>query len=99
MIVEVEVPAQGLTITEATLLRVFKNVGDIVQSGEPLFEIETDAHIMIAWADDQPGIRFGQRVPDEVCADESGSAGHDDSLHSVKISLQIVEQTSAQIHG
>ncbi len=42
MIVDVEVPNQGLTITEATLLLWLKQPGDAVVKGDILFEIETD---------------------------------------------------------
>jgi len=42
MIVDVQVPVQGLTVHEATLIGWMKNVGDAVTEGEPLFEIETD---------------------------------------------------------
>jgi pyruvate dehydrogenase E2 component (dihydrolipoamide acetyltransferase) len=42
MIVDVQVPVQGLTIAEATLIGWTKNVGDTVTKGEPLFVIETD---------------------------------------------------------
>src|SRR5579863_1366157 len=42
MIVDVEIPNMGLTITEATLLRWVRRPGDAVQKGEILFEIETD---------------------------------------------------------
>src|SRR5579872_6115361 len=42
MIVDIEIPNMGLTITEATLLRWARQPGDPVQKGEILFEIETD---------------------------------------------------------
>jgi len=42
MLVDVQVPVQGLTITEATLVRWVKQPGETVDVGEPLFEIETD---------------------------------------------------------
>jgi len=42
VIVDVEVPNQGLTITEATLLRWLKQPGERVEKGAALFEIETD---------------------------------------------------------
>lgn len=42
MIVEVEMPHQGLTITEALLLRWLKAPGDAVEKDEGLFEIETE---------------------------------------------------------
>lgn len=42
MLVDVQVPVQGLTVTEATLVRWLKQPGESVSAGEPLFEIETD---------------------------------------------------------
>lgn len=42
MIVDVEMPNLGLTLTEATLIRWAKQPGEFVEAGEPLFEIETD---------------------------------------------------------
>src|ERR1044072_7188880 len=42
MIVEVPIPNQGLTITEATIVRWHKRIGESVNAGETLFEIETD---------------------------------------------------------
>ena len=42
MIVDVVMPAQGLTITEATLIRWVKQPGEEVKAGELLFEVETD---------------------------------------------------------
>lgn len=42
MIVDVVMPAQGLTITEATLLRWIKQPGEEIKAGELLFEVETD---------------------------------------------------------
>jgi pyruvate dehydrogenase E2 component (dihydrolipoamide acetyltransferase) len=42
MIVDVEVPNQGLTITEATLIQWHRQPGETIQKGDILFEIETD---------------------------------------------------------
>ncbi len=42
MLVDVQAPVQGLTITEATLVRWMKEPGERVEAGEPLFEMETD---------------------------------------------------------
>ena len=42
MIVDVEMPHQGLTLTEAMLLRWLKAPGDTVEKDEGLFEIETE---------------------------------------------------------
>ena len=35
-------PNQGLMMTEGTITEWLKSEGDLVQEGEPLFEIETD---------------------------------------------------------
>jgi pyruvate dehydrogenase E2 component (dihydrolipoamide acetyltransferase) len=35
-------PQLGLTMTEGSVLRWYKNVGDSFTAGEPLFEVETD---------------------------------------------------------
>lgn len=42
MIVDIEMPHQGLTLTEATLLRWLKAPGETVVKDEGLFEIETE---------------------------------------------------------
>lgn len=42
MATAVKVPQLGVTMTEATLLRWLKTVGEAVHEGEPLAEIETD---------------------------------------------------------
>jgi len=42
MIVEIKVPSVGESVTEAVLGQWFKNDGDMVKKGEPLFVIETD---------------------------------------------------------
>ena len=39
--VTVLIPNQDLTVTEATVVRWLKKVGDFVQAGEPLLEVET----------------------------------------------------------
>ena len=36
------VPALGESITEATVAKWFKNVGDNVEADEPIVELETD---------------------------------------------------------
>jgi pyruvate dehydrogenase E2 component (dihydrolipoamide acetyltransferase) len=46
MIVDVAMPVQGLTITEATLAGWLKQPGDPVEKGEALFEFETDKAVM-----------------------------------------------------
>jgi len=42
MIVEIKVPSVGESVTEAILGQWFKNDGDMVKKGDPLFVIETD---------------------------------------------------------
>jgi pyruvate dehydrogenase E2 component (dihydrolipoamide acetyltransferase) len=40
--VEVTMPKFGLTMTEGTIQKWFKNEGDAIKAGEPLFEVETE---------------------------------------------------------
>ena len=42
MAVEVSMPKFGLTMTEGTIQKWFKNEGDAIKAGEPLFEVETE---------------------------------------------------------
>jgi 2-oxoglutarate dehydrogenase E2 component (dihydrolipoamide succinyltransferase) len=42
MAIDIKVPALGESVTEATLAKWFKRVGDAVKTDEPLCEIETD---------------------------------------------------------
>src|SRR5580700_10851657 len=42
MSIEIKVPAMGESVTEATVGRWFKKVGDAVSRDEPLLELETD---------------------------------------------------------
>src|SRR5688572_25697124 len=42
MPVEVRVPPLGESVTEATVASWLKHVGDVVEAGEPLVELETD---------------------------------------------------------
>ncbi len=42
MALEIKVPALGELVTEATVAKWFKNVGDAVAADEPLVELETD---------------------------------------------------------
>jgi pyruvate dehydrogenase E2 component (dihydrolipoamide acetyltransferase) len=42
MAVEVTMPKFGLTMHEGTIQRFFKNVGEPVRAGEPLYEVETE---------------------------------------------------------
>ena len=39
---EIVMPKLGLTMTEGTVSKWLKKVGDEVKEGEPLFEVETD---------------------------------------------------------
>ena len=39
---EIRVPALGESVTEATIAKWFKKVGDAVKADEPLVELETD---------------------------------------------------------
>ena len=39
---EVTLPQSGETVTEGTITQWFKNVGDVVNADEPLFEVSTD---------------------------------------------------------
>ncbi|NCZ88059.1 MAG: dihydrolipoyllysine-residue succinyltransferase, partial [Actinobacteria bacterium] len=39
---DVTLPQLGETVTEGTITRWFKNVGDTVRADEPLFEVSTD---------------------------------------------------------
>jgi pyruvate/2-oxoglutarate dehydrogenase complex dihydrolipoamide acyltransferase (E2) component len=41
MAIRVKLPDISMGITEATIIRWLKTVGDIVQAGEPLVEVET----------------------------------------------------------
>ncbi len=42
MPVDLVMPQLGLTMTEGKLLRWLKQVGETFETGEPLFEVETD---------------------------------------------------------
>src|SRR5918998_5628183 len=42
MPVEIRVPPLGESVTEATVASWLKGVGDVVEAGEPLVELETD---------------------------------------------------------
>ena len=42
MTTEITVPTLGESVTEATIAKWFKNVGDAVKADEPLVELETD---------------------------------------------------------
>ncbi len=39
---EIRVPALGESVTEATIAKWFKNIGDAVKADEPMVELETD---------------------------------------------------------
>lgn len=40
--VEMKLPRIGMTMEEATIVRWYRQVGDPVQAGEPLYEFETE---------------------------------------------------------
>ena len=40
--VEIKVPSVGESVSEGVLSRWIKKTGDLVKSGDPLFELETD---------------------------------------------------------
>ena len=42
MAVDIKVPPLGESVTEATVAKWLKNVGDAVKQDEPLVELETD---------------------------------------------------------
>ena len=42
MSIEVKVPTLGESVSEATIAKWFKNVGDAIRADEPLVELETD---------------------------------------------------------
>lgn len=42
MLIEIKVPSVGESVTEAVLVQWFKQDGDVVRKGEPLYVIETD---------------------------------------------------------
>ena len=42
MSVEIRVPSLGESVTEATVAKWFKQIGDPVEADEPLVELETD---------------------------------------------------------
>ena len=50
MLTEVYMPKNGMDMTEGTLIRWLKQVGDPVEAGEPVMEIETDKVTMEAEA-------------------------------------------------
>ncbi|KAF0223543.1 MAG: 2-oxoglutarate dehydrogenase E2 component, partial [Rhodospirillaceae bacterium] len=42
MTTQITVPTLGESVTEATIAKWFKNVGDAVKADEPIVELETD---------------------------------------------------------
>ena len=42
MIIEIKMPELGENVTEATIVRWFKNVDEPIQGGEPLVEVMTE---------------------------------------------------------
>ena len=45
-LVAVEIPKVGLVMENARLVRWLKNLGDVVQQGEPLLELETEKSVV-----------------------------------------------------
>ena len=45
-LVALEIPKVGLVMENARLVRWLKNVGDVVQEGEPLLELETEKSVV-----------------------------------------------------
>jgi pyruvate/2-oxoglutarate dehydrogenase complex dihydrolipoamide acyltransferase (E2) component len=43
---DIVVPQVGEAVSEVTLVRWFKSVGDRVKAGEPLFEVDTDKSLV-----------------------------------------------------
>lgn len=48
--VRVLLPRWGMTMTEGTIIRWLKDVGDVVVQGEPLFEVDSDKAVVEAEA-------------------------------------------------
>ena len=44
--VALEIPKVGLVMESARLIRWLKNVGDVVEQGEPLLELETEKSVV-----------------------------------------------------
>ena len=52
MATEIRVPTLGESVTEATIGKWFKKVGDAVAADEPLVELETDKVTVSSWVKD-----------------------------------------------
>ncbi len=46
MKVDIVVPQVGEAVSEVTLVRWLKKVGDVVRTGEPLFEVDLDKSVI-----------------------------------------------------
>ncbi len=46
MRIDVVIPQVGEAVSEVTLVRWYKAVGDAVKAGEPLFQVDTDKSLM-----------------------------------------------------
>ncbi len=42
MSIEIQVPVLGESVSEATIAKIYKNVGDAIEADEILVELETD---------------------------------------------------------
>ena len=65
---EITMPKLSDTMVEGTILKWLKKVGDYVQKGEPLFEVETDKAVMevesfVSGVLSQLLVREGEKVP------------------------------------
>ena len=67
MATEIKVPTLGESVTEATVAKWFKKVGDAVEADEPLLELETDKVTL-----EVPAPAAG--VLTEISADEGAEA-------------------------
>ncbi len=60
---DIVVPQVGEAVSEVTLVRWLKAVGDAVKAGEPLFEVDTDKSVVQVDAVED-GVLAEIRVPD-----------------------------------
>jgi 2-oxoglutarate dehydrogenase E2 component (dihydrolipoamide succinyltransferase) len=102
MPVEVRVPPLGESVTEATVASWLKQVGDVVEAGEPLVELETDK-VNVDVAAERSGVlaqivhAAGDTVhPGDILAtvSESGGATETDGQVSAQANGQAVAAVS-----
>jgi 2-oxoglutarate dehydrogenase E2 component (dihydrolipoamide succinyltransferase) len=103
MPVEVRVPPLGESVTEATVASWLKHVGDVVEAGEPLVELETDK-VNVDVAAERSGVltqivhASGETVhPGDVLAmvSETGAASATDSQASAQANGQAAAASGA----